>query len=282
MKNNIKILVCCHKQSRLPSNSLFLPIQVGKASSEVDLGIIGDNEGNNMSEKNSSYCELTGMYWAWKNLKNIDVIGLCHYRRYFDFKGVCPILSPCIQLPTNKFSDRIIEPDLTFLEQLKDGTLIVPRKTYYKLPVYANYCTNHISDDFKLLCRIFENEPEKYKRSFFRLMYNSNAVTHYNMFLMRWGDFDKYCSWLFDILAKVESQTDISHYNSVQKRIYGYMAERLMSVYIDANNLTTIRKPVIWFSDDNIVGKISFLKRLYRMIIYKFATYLVRDRNLKK
>ena len=44
---------------------------------------------DSISNKNDSYCELTGMYWALKNLKNVDVIGLCHYRRYFDFHKQC-------------------------------------------------------------------------------------------------------------------------------------------------------------------------------------------------
>lgn len=67
-----------------------MPIHVGKVlHPDVDLGIQRDDTGDNISLKNSSYCELTGMYWAWKNLRGVDVIGLCHYRRYFDFYGQC-------------------------------------------------------------------------------------------------------------------------------------------------------------------------------------------------
>ena len=82
---NCKILVCCHKKDVFASDPPYFPIQVGKALSSVDLGITGDDTGDNISGKNPSYCELTGLYWAWKNLKDTDVIGLCHYRRYFDF-----------------------------------------------------------------------------------------------------------------------------------------------------------------------------------------------------
>ena len=88
-KPNVKILVCCHKQDVCATEPPYFPIQVGKAISQVDLGIQGDDTGDNISHKNASYCELTGMYWAWKNLKDVDVIGLCHYRRYFDFYGQC-------------------------------------------------------------------------------------------------------------------------------------------------------------------------------------------------
>ena len=68
-------------------NDVYMPLQVGKALSDVDLGVQGDDEGDNISTKNPNYCELTGLYWAWKNLKDADYIGLAHYRRYFDFKG---------------------------------------------------------------------------------------------------------------------------------------------------------------------------------------------------
>ena len=81
---NCKILVCCHKDDIYVNQEPYLPLQVGKALSDLDLGLLGDNTGDNISVKNKSYCELTGLYWAWKNLKGIDVIGLCHYRRYFD------------------------------------------------------------------------------------------------------------------------------------------------------------------------------------------------------
>ena len=78
---NIKILVATHKPYWMPDDDVYLPIHVGKAG-QKDIGFIGDDTGENISYKNANYCELTGMYWAWKNLQ-ADYIGLCHYRRYF-------------------------------------------------------------------------------------------------------------------------------------------------------------------------------------------------------
>ncbi|GBR74728.1 protein DUF4422, partial [Candidatus Termititenax aidoneus] len=81
-----KILVCTHRQAEFPPNDIFLPIHCGKALSNLDLGIQGDDTGDNISAKNKNFCELTGLYWAWKNLKklypNVEYVGLCHYRRY--------------------------------------------------------------------------------------------------------------------------------------------------------------------------------------------------------
>ncbi|MCS4465828.1 DUF4422 domain-containing protein [Clostridium botulinum] len=72
---NIKILVATHKKYSMPKESMYLPIHVG-CEGKKDLGYIGDNTGDNISLRNSNYCELTGLYWAWKNLK-CDYIGLC-------------------------------------------------------------------------------------------------------------------------------------------------------------------------------------------------------------
>ena len=78
---DIKILVATHKQYWMPEDKIYLPIHVGRVE-KADLGYLGDDTGDNISAKNANYCELTGLYWAWKNLK-CDYIGLCHYRRYF-------------------------------------------------------------------------------------------------------------------------------------------------------------------------------------------------------
>lgn len=83
-----KIIVSYHQPEKVFRNEVFMPIQVGKEASKYDLGFPGDNTGENISEKNIFYCELTGVYWAWKNLKDADYIGLCHYRRCFTVRNV--------------------------------------------------------------------------------------------------------------------------------------------------------------------------------------------------
>lgn len=84
---NTKILVCCHKQAELPHDANFMPIHVGKELSKQALDMTGDNSGDNISKLNPFFCELTAQYWAWKNLSGVDIIGLCHYRRFFKFSG---------------------------------------------------------------------------------------------------------------------------------------------------------------------------------------------------
>ena len=79
----IEIAVAYHKNSKLVKNDCLLPIQAGKACSDIDLDMQGDDTGDNISAKNFGYAELTAIYWLWKNSK-ADIKGLFHYRRFLD------------------------------------------------------------------------------------------------------------------------------------------------------------------------------------------------------
>ena len=81
MTEDIKIYIATHKSFTPPKNDIYIPLQVG-AEGKKDLGYLKDNTGDNISSMNPYYCELTGMYWMWKNT-SADIIGLVHYRRYF-------------------------------------------------------------------------------------------------------------------------------------------------------------------------------------------------------
>ena len=76
-----EIYVVSHKDNRMPEGNIYIPVQVGPAKDDFS-GFVRDNTGENISEKNPNYCELTAQYWAWKNRK-ADVKGLVHYRRLF-------------------------------------------------------------------------------------------------------------------------------------------------------------------------------------------------------
>jgi hypothetical protein len=83
---NIKILVAHHKKAPFFKNRYVMPIQVEKALKDFSLKYcIADDTGDNISAKNRNWCELTAIYWAWKNLKAY-YYGLCHYRRYISFE----------------------------------------------------------------------------------------------------------------------------------------------------------------------------------------------------
>ena len=83
MQQKIKILIACHRQYPVPAEPCYLPVEVGAALHPQPIpGFTPDNTGENISEKNTHYCELTALYWGWKNL-DAACIGLVHYRRFF-------------------------------------------------------------------------------------------------------------------------------------------------------------------------------------------------------
>ena len=93
---NIRIYVACHKPSYVPENPLLVPVMAGAAFIDDDTpfknmrGILRDDAGDNISEKNHTYCELTPQYWVWKN-EDADYYGFYHYRRYLSYREVYPV-----------------------------------------------------------------------------------------------------------------------------------------------------------------------------------------------
>lgn len=73
----VTVIVAAHKKYRMPEDACYLPLHVGKEGKE-EIGFAGDNTGDNISLKNPYYCELTGLYWMWKNVE-ADYLGLLHY-----------------------------------------------------------------------------------------------------------------------------------------------------------------------------------------------------------
>lgn|SRR5574344_657269 len=278
MNKNVKILVCCHKQDIMATDAPYFPIHVGKALSDKNLGIQGDDSGDNISSKNQSFCELTGMYWAWRNLKDVDVIGLCHYRRYFDFHNQGRFGFPHTVFSSSSFDKIDFSIPDSIIEKALKGTVVMTEARNYRQNLIANYSWEHISDDLRILQDIFKTtQPVYMQKAFFKVMWQNNKLMHYNMFIMSWQNFNRYCTWLFNILNQVEARVDISKYNAVQRRIYGYMAERLLNVWMVAEQKKILQKPVIWFADTkDILLHYSYLTYKIRCGLNNLANFLVK------
>lgn len=274
-KTNIKIIVCCHKEdSAIQWQEPFMPIHVGKAlHPDLDLKMQSDDTGENISDKNESYCELTGMYWAWKNLREIDVIGICHYRRYFGFNKP-------------SYSRYILKQELTGLEipekiiqKILKGRIVVANEYKFPYSTKTEYCFSHLKEDYDCLENLINTEEDIGTRyAFFKQMNFHNSYPSCNMFIMRWEDFDKYCTWLFSILERLEKRIDLYHHTSFQRRVFGFMAERLMNVWFMANNKKLIHRPILMVIDHKGTDKkINEFNRRYKhfkkSIFYKLATY---------
>jgi len=66
----------------------------------------------------------------------------------------------------------------------------------------------------------------------------------FNMLVMRRDLLDAYCTWLFDILFALEERLDISDYDAYNARVFGFIAERLLDVWIETNRVLYTEMPV--------------------------------------
>lgn len=247
---NIKLIVAAHKAYRMPQDPMYLPLHVGKAGKNLDLGFSGDDTGENISEKNPTFCELTGIYWAWKNL-NADYVGLCHYRRHFRGKR-----------GRDKWDCILTTAQAEMLLETSD-VILPKRRNYYIETAYSQYAHAHPAEGLDLALRLAAAQGESYARAVEAM--KRRSWTHiYNMFLMKREIFDGYCTWLFDILFQVESGVDISGYSQYDRRVFGFLGERLLDVYLEANGIAYTEIPVMFMEKQNWLKKGgAFIKRKF-------------------
>lgn len=220
-----------HIAAPLIRSASVQPIHVGRARSTAPVAdMIGDDTGDHISDKNAAYCELTALYWAWKNDTTSSHIGLMHYRRVLDMENTYPQRT---ETRINRFDSRDYLAGLeTWLEAHPKVDLIVPRAHSMGRTMADNYLAGHHPQDWALTRQIIaERHPDDL--DFFDTVAGQYEVRLGNMFLMRRDIFDAYCTWLFDILTRLEAwDVDRTRYSVQQSRYLGYVAERLLTVWV--------------------------------------------------
>lgn len=270
--NDVTILVCCHKKDYFYDGPGFLPIQVGKAIANVDLGIQGDGTGDNISAKNPNYCELTAHYWLWKNGPKTKYVGLSHYRRYFDFNRKLPYGVPFINVSEKHMREN--PPTLPDLDRIFEKyDIVLAKRNIYQYPLRIDYCNCHIIDDLLILEDVIRELYPEYMDTYNNVMRKSNRLSPYNMNVVRRETFNAYSLWLFNILFEVEKRVKISAY-PVQARIFGYMSERLLNVYVHHHKMKVKYVPIVKVCDDR---NQSTLKGLLRAVRNNITAFLLRD-----
>ena len=243
------MIVAAHKPYWMPDDPVYLPVQVGAAGRD-SLGFQRDDEGENISDKNPHYCELTGLYWAWKNL-DADYIGLVHYRRYFS-KGLF-----------GEKKQRILGRE-ELEKKLQDTDVLLPKPRHYWIESnYSQYAHAHHAADLDQTREILQEKYPEYITAFDRSM-SRRSGHRFNMFVMKKTLLDKYCAWLFDILFELEKRLDISAYSRNDSRVFGFVSERLLDVWINTNKVEYQNTSYVFLESQNWFAKGGrFLKRWY-------------------
>ncbi|WP_044973687.1 DUF4422 domain-containing protein [Ruminococcus sp. HUN007] len=247
-KKDIALIVATHKNYWMPKDEMYVPLHVGREGKN-DLGYIGDNTGDNISTKNANYCELTGLYWAWKNL-DADYLGLVHYRRHFTAKGA----------KGTKEERVITKAQLSEILKKTDVILPTPRN-YYIETNYSQYVHAHHAEDLDTTRAIIKEKYPEYLAAYDASMEKTYGH-RFNMFIMKRDKFDAYCEWMFDILFELEKRLDISNYNKNDSRVFGFVSERLLDVWINTNKIKYVDQPYIFMEKQNwFVKGANFIKR---------------------
>lgn len=220
-----KIFTMTHKSFSKPEGEIYIPLQVGRALS-TDLGYLCDNTGDNISDQNPYFSELTGIYWLWKNYPDTDEnIGICHYRRFF--------MNDQWEILNEKDYDDI----------LTQYDIITSKAMYSDCPYSEYYARGHFKKDIDIEAEVVkELYPEDYP--YFEQVMQGNKYYFGNLCVTSNRIFKDYCAWMFPILFEVQKRVDISNYDQHQKRIFGFLSEQLLLVYITARHLKVYECPV--------------------------------------
>ena len=254
MNEKISIYVATHRKfamSKHLDRNIFIPILCGKALYDPQkddrsnnpgmiLPELGDNTGDNISDRNRRYSELTGMYWIWKNDKDSDIIGLNHYRRYFaDNTNVDFIDRETILENLSKYDAMILGHDSDF-EMCYNPDF----------SIYMGYKSAHNGKDFEnalIACK--ELFPDIYDAYYYEMM-NSTAACMCNVIICRREIFMKYCEFLFPILFEVEKKIDWDsdfYKDEYQIRALGFLSERMLRAWLVVNRYTFKDQKILSF-----------------------------------
>lgn len=276
-KSDIQILVATHKPYAMPKSDLYLPIQVGKKQAKSQIGdLIGDDTGDNISEKNPVFCELTALYWAWKNL-DAKYIGLTHYRRHFrnqkGHAGNDVVVSTDVQdVKTATKAIPKLQKTLSSAvakKLLQSTDVILPKKrNYYIENLYDHYCKTMNPEPLTKVREIISQQCPEYLIEF-DLLKQRRGMHAFNMLIMKKNILNDYCNWLFPILFELEKQIDSANWSDFQKRYVGRISERLLDVWLNTNQISYQELPVIdiervnWLKKGTGFLKAKFFRRQY-------------------
>lgn len=265
---DIKIFVS-HRidlESKIVDNPYFIPVRCGAIfDPKENPQLLGDDTGDNISERRMSFNELTVIYWAWKNIK-ADYYGLCHYRRYFSFldrdlpgfslkHGIMKSMSTTTLGKCGLLNKENME------EQLKRLDGVIPY--FYNLKDVPDFENKSIKDawfkahpsylraeHFELLRKLVEKHSPEYLSSADQILSGKNFCG-FNCFILKKDIFYKLCEFMFPIIFEFAESINEEHFSEFGHRAPAYLGEWLTTIFF--NKVKQERKleehQLIFFND---------------------------------
>lgn len=247
----IKVLVAAHKPYNIANDSVYQPIMVGSAlSAEIPAGYTRDDSGKNISTLNPFYNELTALYWAKYNLTDYDAVGLVHYRRYLAEK------------PGHDLHD-VLTAEQIELGLAKADVLLPKRRNYVIETQRSHYMNAHLNEPYRVMREVIEEFYPAYLQGFDQMSGDTRAHL-FNISIMKQTQFQDYTDFMFGVLKKVQERIDYENYEGQDRRVFGFLAERLMDTWVNTNQPIIKEFPMVTTERTNWFDKgFQFLKRKY-------------------
>lgn len=214
---SISIFTITHVPFTPPDNPIYIPLQAGRALHD-DYGYIGDDTGDNISSLNPYYSELTGLYWIWKNYTEADYLGLCQYRRYF-LNGAGQLMS-----------------ETDYMDILSEYDVMIAKPSSGPCDYRTVYGRSHDIRNLDLAGETIRKLFPDYYDTFQSVISDCRCYVG-NLFVAPKALFHAYCEWLFAIFFAMEPQIDLTNYDDYHKRVFGFLSEQLLIVWIKQNHL---------------------------------------------
>ena len=254
----VRIIVATHKPYRMPSDPMYLPVQAGAAGKE-SIGYQRDDEGENISSLNPHFCELTALYWGWKNL-DADYVGLAHYRRHFSTD------------PRNADVWGYVLKESDIADDLGKIRVFVPGKRKYWIEtLYTHYAHTHYRSQLDETRKIIGEHCPDYLEQFDRTVSLPWGYM-FNMMILEKDLLNRYCSWLFDILFELKNRLGEKGLSAYQGRYYGRISEIIFNVWLKKQTETgAIKESEIREIPFVHMEKVNWWKKGKAFLMAKFA-----------
>jgi hypothetical protein len=264
----LSIFVAISKDAPLPAYSeYYIALGTGGYKPSTNLRVLSDNVGESISEKNRHYSELTGWYWIWKNVTDVSILGLCHYRRYFvldenewwlirrrnrrnaglNIEGRFSLMPKPEKIhfhPNAQSFGYITAPERArFVEDsLSRFDVIVPRRQWLGTSLSEHYIACHVQEDWELFIQGIQELYPQYSAKI--PWFDETPYLHpYNMMIATKTFFDTYMSILFTLLFWIENKRPFRT-DPYQCRVPAFLAERFFTFYLHVTGARCAEVPV--------------------------------------
>lgn len=266
----MKIYVVTHNPSitGVKKNGIYEPILVGSYNKKSH-NILRDDTGDNISDLNQNFCELTALYWIWKNSTE-DIVGLCHYRRFF----------------SNRW---LVDDEKYFLqhddiEQSLNGggvSIILPRKKY-GMQTNSMFGKAPSPRDMDFVRKTIDEKFPEYADAY-SIYLKLHSSFLYNMLICKKEYFDEYCKWLFTIIFDLYERIPCQEYkkDSYRRRLFGFISERLLNIWLIHNSYIRIKEKYVVKTDEKIEERIRKMtkNKIEKSMFYKKDLEVASEKN---